>query len=70
MGAPFLWFVAGVVGGVVAATFAILWWLPPEHVLRWERGANGEKATAEVLSRPLRAAAATIERRGQQIGAQ
>jgi Nuclease-related domain len=51
MGGPFLWFVAGVVVGMVVATFAILWWLPPEHVLRWERGANGEKATAEVLSR-------------------
>jgi hypothetical protein len=34
---------------MAAATFIAIWWLPPEHVVRKQRGANGEKATAEVL---------------------
>jgi hypothetical protein len=36
---------------MAVATFICIWWLPPEHVIRWQRGANGEKATAEVLRR-------------------
>lgn len=49
---PWLWWTSGFAVGAMLAAGMVLWLLPPEHVLRWGRGAEGERATAKAI-RPL-----------------
>lgn len=43
------WFAAGLVSGGTIALFVVVRDLPPDHVVRWRRGAEGERRTARVL---------------------
>jgi len=43
------WFAAGLVAGGTLALFIVLRDLPPDHVVRWRKGAEGERRTARVL---------------------
>ncbi len=43
------WFAAGLVTGGMLALFVVLRDLPPAHVTRWRKGADGERRTARVL---------------------
>jgi nuclease-like protein len=46
------WWIAGFAVGAMVAGGMIVWLLPPQHVLRWGQGAEGERATAKAI-RPL-----------------
>jgi len=43
------WFASGLVAGGAIALFVVLRDLPPDHVERWRKGAEGERRTARVL---------------------
>jgi hypothetical protein len=43
------WFAAGLLTGGTMALFIVLRDLPPDHVVRWRKGADGERHTARVL---------------------
>ncbi len=43
------WFAAGLITGGTLALFIVVRDLPPDHVVRWRKGADGERRTARVL---------------------
>jgi Nuclease-related domain len=49
LGAQEWWFAAGLITGGTLALFIVLRDLPPDHVVRWRKGADGERRTARVL---------------------